>query len=341
MIRRALILVNTGTPDSFGLKDVRKFLTEFLNDPRVVDLPWLIRKILVNTIIIPFRTPRSAGLYKKLWTDEGSPIMVNLEKLVAGLQEMTGNKCLVVGTMRYGNPSLKDALGKIKREDYDEIIIFPLFPHYASSTTGSVHDLIKKVIVTGEPGPSIRLISQYYSHPLFIDALAGNILQYDPEKYDHILFSYHSLPVRHINNVHPGILYNKCNCIERMPDHGKYCYRATCYETTRLISEKLNLPGDSYSTSFQSRLTRNWLAPFTDQVLTKLASENKKRVLVVSPSFTADCLETIVEIQDEYDSLFRKAGGKELVLVKSLNYNVKWINAIIGIAGLSSDEYQL
>jgi len=336
MIRKALILVNTGTPDSHGLKDVKKFLSEFLNDPRVIDLPLIVRKILVNLVIVPFRSQRSAGMYKKLWTKEGSPLLVNLEKLVAGLQKMTGNKCMVYGAMRYGNPSLKETLGKIKRESYNEIIIFPLYPHYASSTTGSVQDLIKKEIFTRETRPSIRFINQYYSHHLFIEAFFENIRHYDPWKYDHILFSYHSLPIRHINNVHPEISLNKCNCNERMPDYGKYCYRATCYETTRLLAEKLELNSDSFSTSFQSRLNKNWLTPFTDQVLKKLASTNKKRVLVVAPSFVADCLETIVEIQDEYKSFFQQAGGEELVLVKSLNYSQKWIDAIIGITELSN-----
>lgn len=331
MIRKALILVNTGTPDSPGLKDVKKFTSEFLNDPRVMDLPSVIRKMLVNLIIVPFRSQRSAGLYKKLWTEEGSPLLVNLENLIAGLRKMIGDKCAVYGSMRYGNPSLKDTLRKIKRENYEEIIVFPLYPHYASSTTGSVHDLIKKEICTRDAGPSIKFIKQYHSHPLFIEAFSENIRQYAPWNYDHILFSYHGLPIRHINKIHPGISYDKCNCHENMPDHGKYCYRATCYETTRLLAGKLNLPTGSFSTAFQSRLTRNWLTPFTDEVLKKLASENKKRVLVVAPSFVADCLETIIEIQDEYNSLFGQAGGEELVLVKSLNNSQPWKDAIIEI----------
>lgn len=334
MIRRALILVNTGTPDSPGLKDVKKFLKEFLNDPRVIDLPWLIRKILVNLIIIPLRYRRSAGLYKKLWTNEGSPLLVNLHNLVAGLQRITGNKCVVYGTMRYGNPSLKETLRKIKKEYYDEIIVFPLFPHYASSTTGSIHNLIMKDVKTWNIIPSVRLISQYYSHPLFIKAFVENIKKYNPESYDHILFSYHGLPVRQIKKIHHGIAYTDCSCKHVMPEYGKYCYMATCYETTRLVAEKLNLAEGNFSTTFQSRMNKNWLSPFTDQVLKKLASENKKRVLVAAPSFVADCLETIVEILDEYKSIFQKSGGEELVLVKSLNDNKSWINAIVKIAEL-------
>lgn len=329
-------MVNTGTPDTPRLKDVRKFLAEFLNDPWVIDLPWVIRKMLVNLIIVPFRSPRSAGLYRKLWTEQGSPLLVNLENLIAGLREMIGDKCAVYGAMRYGNPSLKDTLRKIKRENYDEIIVFPLYPHYASSTTGSVKDLVKEETYTREGSPLVKIICQYHSHPLFIEALSENIRQYDPWNYDHILFSYHGLPISHINKVHPEISCNKCNCNERMPDHGKYCYRATCYETTRLLAEKLNLPQVSFSTSFQSRLDKNWLSPFTDQVLKELAATNKKRVLIVAPSFVADCLETIIEIQVEYKNLFGKTGGEELVLVRSLNDSQQWIDAIIEIAELSN-----
>ncbi len=336
MIRRVLILVNTGTPDSPEVKDVRKFLSEFLNDGRVIDLPWLIRKILVDLIIVPFRSRRSAGLYRKLWTKDGSPLLVNLENLISGLKKMTGNKYEVHGAMRYGNPSLKEILGKIKRENYDEIIVFPLYPQYASSTTGSVFDLVMGEIVNWNFTPSVRLISQYYSHPSCIEAFSSNIMLYDPQSYDHILFTYHSLPVRHINKIHPEISAYRCDCNEMMTKHGKFCYRATCYETTRLIANKLNLNSGKHSTSFQSSLNRSWLSPYTDQVLRKLASEHKQRVLVVAPSFVADCLETIIEIQDEYKSLFQKAGGKELVMVKSLNDSNAWINAILEITEFSN-----
>jgi ferrochelatase len=335
MIRRALILVNTGTPDSPGLRDVRKFLKEFLNDPRVIDLPWLVRKLLVNLIIVPFRAPRSADLYKKLWTDEGSPLLINLQNLAAGIQEITGSKCEVYGAMRYGNPSLKEILRKISMGVFDEIIIFPLYPHYASSTTGSVHDFVKRNLKNNASRLPVKFINQYYKHHSFIKALAENISQYDPGAYDHILFSYHGLPLRHIARIHPDRSVNECNCNEQMPVHGEYCYRATCYETTRILAEKLNLPQTGFSTSFQSRLNKNWLSPFTDRVLKQLAKTNKKRILVVAPSFAADCLETIIEIQDEYTKLFRQAGGEELVMVKSLNNNRLWIEAIFEITGLS------
>jgi len=340
MIKKALILVNTGTPDSPDIRDVRKFLSTFLNDRRVIDLPWIVRKMLVNFIIVPFRIGRSAGLYRKLWTKEGSPLLISLENLVAGLQRATGKGCDVYGAMRYGNPSLKETLMKIKEEKYDEIIVLPLYPHYASSTTGSVHALIMKEIQAWSYFPSLNLISKFHSNDLFIEAFCENIRKYDPAAFDHVLFSYHGLPVSHINKIHPEILFEKCDCPERMPEHGKYCYMAGCYETSRLIAEKLDLPPENFSTSFQSQLNKNWLTPFTDKVLKKLASEHKKRVLVVAPSFVADCLETIIEIQDEYKTLFQKVGGEKLVMVESLNDSKAWLNAIIDIAGLAVNDHK-
>lgn len=337
MSRKALILVNTGTPETPGVRDVRRFLSRFLNDGRVIDLPWLWRKILVNLMIVPFRAPRSAALYRRLWTDDGSPLLNNLEKLVAAMRVEAGENCDVIGAMRYGKPSLEEVFRHVAVEGYDEIIIFPLFPQYASSTTGSVHELVMRLASRMNVIPSLRFISQYYSHPRFIEAWAENIGQYNPEDHDHILFSYHSLPIRQVERSHPGLAAASCDCAVSMPEHGKYCYRAACYETTRLIAARLGLKEGTYSTAFQSRLTGNWLSPFTDQALHNLAAGGRKNVLVAAPSFTADCLETIVEIGDEYRHLFRQAGGGDLVMVHSLNDSSLWTTAISEIAGLAGN----
>ena len=332
--RKALILVNTGTPDSPAVADVRRFLSQFLNDARVIDIPWLARKILVNLIIIPFRAPRSAALYRQLWTDEGSPLLVNLEELVAGLQEETGESCEVSGAMRYGKPSLADVLREVADRGYDEIVIFPLYPHYASSTTGSVHELVMKMAGKMNVVPPLRFINQYYHESPFIEAWAENILRYDPSGHDHLLFSYHSLPLRQVQKVHPEVPCGTCNCTEKMPEHGKLCYRAACYETTRLIATRLGLKEGTYSTAFQSRLTGKWLSPFTDRALLQLATAGKRRVLVAAPSFTADCLETVIELGHEYKSLFESAGGEELTVAGSLNSSTLWIRTIAELAGL-------
>ncbi len=332
--RKALILVNTGTPDSPAVRDVRKFLSRFLNDARVIDLPWPARKLLVNLIIVPFRAPRSAALYRQLWTDEGSPLLVNLEKLAEGLRQESGDCCDVFATMRYGKPSLEKVLKEVADFGYDEIVIFPLYPHYASSTTGSVNDLVMRLAGKMTVVPPLRVINQYYSESPFIDAWAENLRQYDPGRHDHLLFSYHSLPLRQVQAVHPEVSCSSCSCTESMPEHGKFCYRAACYETTRLIAARLDLKEGSYSTAFQSRLTGKWLSPFTDQVLRHLASQGKKNLLIAAPSFTADCLETLIELGHEYKSLFKSAGGEELTVAGSLNFSPLWISAIAELAGM-------
>lgn len=332
--RKALILVNTGTPDSPAVRDVRRFLSGFLNDGRVIDIPWLARKILVNLIIVPFRAPKSAALYRQLWTPQGSPLLVNLERLAAGLREELSEDCDVFGAMRYGNPSLAKTFEDVAAAGYDEITVFPLYPHYASSTTGSVHELVMNLAGKMNVVPPLRFINQYYSESSFIDAWAEILRHHDPASHDHLLFSYHSLPVRQVEKVHPEVSCGTCNCTEGMPGHGKFCYRATCYDTTRLIAARLGLKEGTYSTAFQSRLTGKWLSPFTDQVLLQLAAAGKKKVLIAAPSFTADCLETVIELGHEYKSLFESAGGEELTLAESLNFSLPWIKAIAGIAGL-------
>jgi ferrochelatase len=179
--------------------------------------------------------------------------------------------------------------------------------------------------------PQIRFIDQFYSHQGFIDAFAGRIAMYDPSGYDHLLFSYHSLPVRHINAAHSQIDYKQCTCNISMPEHGKMCYRAECYETSRRIAASLNLPDGSYSTSFQSRMSSDWLGPFSDKVLKELLNSGKRKILVAAPSFVADCLETIVEIGENYSNMFRELGGEDLMLVESLNSDKQWVNAITEI----------
>ncbi len=334
MENRVLLIVNTGTPDKPEVKDVRKFLSEFLNDKRVIDLPWLVRKILVNLIIVPFRAPRSTKLYKKLWTSDGSPLLYNLNSLVIRLQSKVNNGYKVMGVMRYGNPSLRETLNKMRNSPPDKLIIFPLYPHYASSTTGSVNELTAGIVRNWDVIPDIKFIGQFYSHPEYIDAMVRHIENYNLQTFDHVLFSYHGLPLSHIQRIHPETDCSNCSCNEKFPENGTFCYKATCYETTRILSAKLNLTPERFSTSFQSRLTKKWLSPFTDETLIKLAGSGRKRVLVIAPSFVADCLETIIEIKEEYSVLFKNEGGEELVVAESLNYSDEWAESLINIAGL-------
>jgi len=337
MKNKVIVLVNTGTPDKPEKKYVRKFLSEFLNDPRVIDMPWIARKLLVNLVIVPFRTARSTRLYRRLWTVDGSPLLCNLEKLAAKLRAAAGHEYSVTAAMRYGNPSLKGALKKLQNQQVDELVIFPLFPQYASSTTGSVHEYVMKEISRWNNIPEVSLTGQFYSHHSFISAFAAQVRKYDPGKYDHVLFSYHSLPLKHIQAAHPDQDLSGCKCKDNLPEYGNSCYKAACYETTRLLAEALELPEGKYSTSFQSRFAKNWLGPFTDQTLKELAVSGKKRILFFAPSFVADCLETIVEV-DEYRNSFVNRGGEELVLVESLNDNDEWVQAVIEISQNTSPQ---
>lgn len=339
--RKAVLLINVGTPDKAEVKSVRRFLSQFLNDGRIIDMPWLLRKILVNLIIVPFRAPKSTRLYKKLWTPEGSPLSLNTEKFAGRLRQVLGEDYQVFIAMRYGIPSLKKALQQIKKQNFDELIVFPLFPQYASSTVGTILDFVMNEIETWDVIPDIRFIHQFYNHPGFLDAFSQNIAACHPEEFDHIIFSYHGLPLRQVDKVHPGISSAECICERQMPAHGNNCYKATCYETTRLLVRKLGLDRQRYSVGFQSRFSKNWLSPFTDELIKELARKGAKKILVTVPSFVADCLESLVEIEDGYGSLFRNLGGEKLTLVKSLNDNEDWVKAAADIIRGNTEEKEM
>ncbi len=331
-MKKAIVLVNTGTPDSPSVKDVRSFLREFLGDSMVIDLPWLPRKILVNLIIVPFRAPRSSLKYRKLWNEKGSPLRTSLETLAIQLGGRLGEGFLVKGAMRYGNPSLPEVMEQVRKESVSSVIIVPMFPQYASSTTGSVKRYVGQITKGWKDLPEIRFIDQFWSDRAFTDAFAMQISSYHPFKFDHVIFSYHSLPLSHIRKIHTGHEEKSCGCADSMPPYGTKCYKACCYATTRIIAAKLGLAAGSYSTAFQSAMGKRWIGPFTGKILEELALSGKKKVLITTPSFVADSLETIVEIEDEYNSLFKEKGGKELVMVKSLNENEEWLyNLIISL----------
>lgn len=326
--RTAIILVNVGTPDEPTVSAVRRYLFQFLNDRRVIDLPWLLQKFLVNMIIVPFRAPKSTKLYKILWTEKGSPLLAISNESRDKLQELLGENYEVFVGMRYQNPSLKKVLQTIKEKRFDKIIVVPMFPQYASSTAGTIVQLVNTETAKWNVIPELSIISQFYDYPGFVKSFAAQIKKYKPEEFDHIIFSYHGLPFSQTDRIHPAIKTVNCNCGVEMPDHGRFCYKATCYETTRLLAKELGLPQSAYSVAFQSRLTKNWLSPFSDLEIVKLAKEGKKRILIAAPSFIADCLETIVEIGVEYQHLFEENGGEKIQLVESLNTNADWIETL-------------
>lgn len=329
-MKRAVLLMNVGSPDAPTVPAVRRYLTEFLNDKRVIDLPFLLRKFLVNLIIIPFRVKNSTQLYLQLWTKKGSPLIYLTKDLQEKLQDkLTADADVYIG-MRYGNPSYKKALADIKEKGYDKIILVPLFPQHAMSTTETAlvaaQDQIKKLGIEAE----VLNTDQFYDHPKFVDAFVEQAKKHDLSTFDHVIFSYHGLPNRQVEKCHPGITVDACSCAESLPEHGKYCYRATCFQTSRLIAKQLELTPSDYSVAFQSRLSNNWLTPFTDAVLNEKLIEGKKRILVLAPSFVTDCLETTLEIGVEYAEDFEKKGGT-LQLVDSLNAEDNWVDALAEI----------
>lgn len=325
MKNKAVILINVGTPDSPNVGDVRKYLMEFLGDGRVIDLPWLFRKILVNIIISPIRSFKSSKLYQRLWTENGSPLLYLTKNLSAKLQVELGDDYDVYYAMRYQKPHLLSVLDKLDYLKYDKILFIPMFPHYASSTSGTVIEFIYKYMAKKNVVPQFKIMEQFYNTNEFIDSFSQIIATYNPNSYDAIIMTYHSLPLSHLDAVHPKVNHKDCSCINEMPEHGKMCYRATCYQTTRLLIKSCNLDINKVFTSFQSRLTKNWITPFTDELLIELAKQGKKKVLLVAPSFTTDCLETIIELGYEYKHLFEEAGGLELTMVRSLNDEDIWV----------------
>jgi len=331
--KTAILLLNLGTPDSPSVPAVRKYLFEFLNDPRVIDIPWLLRKILVNLIIVPFRAPKSAKLYEVLWTEKGSPLLYHGVSLREKLQQRLGDDFLVEFAMNYQSPNVKGVLQTILKQNVDRVVLFPLFPQYASSSTGSIVEKMLTLIAPEYKIPGIVIIPQFYHNPLYIEAVAAQVLKHDLQHFDHVLFSYHGLPLRQIYKSHDEIDCAHFHCTTEVNEHNLYCYHASCYATTRLLAEKLQLQEGKYSVSFQSRLNDKWLKPFSDKVLQAFPKAGKKKVLVICPSFTADCLETIVEIAYDYKKMFINAGGEELILVESLNDTLPWVEAVVDIIG--------
>jgi ferrochelatase len=330
-MKTGVLLINLGTPDSPKTSDVRKYLTQFLNDPRVIDIGAAGRFILVNGIIVPFRSSKSAKLYEKIWTKEGSPLLVNSTKVKTLLQKELGEGFIVELGMRYQSPSIESALNKLRDAQVSKIVLIPLYPQYASSSTGSSIEEAMRIIKKWEVIPSVEVISKFYDHPDFIDACVDKAKKHDLNAFDYFVFSYHGLPERHIMKGAAHYGANSCKlgaCCDVITDKNQYCYRANCFETTRQLVKRLNIPEGKYETTFQSRLNDKWIKPYSDKVVEEKAKEGKKKILVFSPAFVADCLETIYEIGIEYQELFEEHGGEKIQLVESLNDSPMWVEAL-------------
>ena len=332
MGKKGVLLVNLGTPDSPKTADVRKYLDEFLMDGRVIDINPVTRALLVKGAIVPFRAPKSAKLYREIWSDQdGSPLLYYSIQQAKLLQERLGDDYQVELAMRYQSPSIESALEKLKAANIDSLKVVALFPQYASASSGSVYQKVMELVSKWLTIPDLSFVNSFHNNELMIENFAENGRKYHPETYDHILFSFHGLPQRQLIKSDPT--QKHClkvdNCCATLTDANKFCYSAQCHDTARLIAEKLNLPKEKYTICFQSRLGNDpWVKPYTVEVVAELAKKGVKKMLVFCPAFVADCLETVYEVSVEYQEEFKALGGEKIQLVESLNDSPKFIEAL-------------
>jgi ferrochelatase len=330
MPKKAVLLLNLGSPNSTAVPDVKRYLKEFLGDERVIDRPGQpFRWLLVNAIIVPFRAPKSAEAYSTIWTPEGSPLVVTSRRVQSAVQRKVD---LPVGlAMNYGQPSIPDALRQLAAEGVEQLLLFPQYPHYAMSSWETVVAKVHREAATCAPGMRIECVLPYYSDDDYVDALVTSALPYLQEPYDHLLFSYHGIPQRHLRKADSS----HAHCLT-VPDCCNVCSpaRATCYraqvtKTTRCFVEKAGLDPAKWSVSFQSRLAGEpWLTPYTDFEYRRLATEGKKRLVVITPAFVTDCLETLEEIRVRGAEDFKAAGGNSLTHIPCLNDQPGWIDCL-------------
>lgn len=333
MVKKGVLIINLGTPDAPTTGKVRAYLREFLNDPRVIDIPMLGRWMLLNLIILPFRPKKSAAAYAKIWTSTGSPLLEHTRVFTEKLSAIVPEGFEVDFAMRYGSPSIASKLDTLLAKAPDELVVVPMYPQYSSAATGSSLEKVFELLKTKWNIPAIRVIGPFYGDHGFLDAFTEIGKPYLTSLApDHVLFSYHGLPERQIRrseNVENHCLKTDDSCCASINAKNTFCYRAQCFETTRQLATRLGLAPSQYSVCFQSRLGRTpWIKPYTDMVIPELARAGKKNLLVFSPSFTADCLETLEEITLRAHATFTEAGGEKLILVPSLNSSESWVRAV-------------
>jgi len=325
-----IILMNLGSPDSTELKDVKKYLSEFLMDGRVIDYPYIFRQMLVNGIIVPFRTKKSAEAYNTIWTNEGSPLIVNTKKLQKSLQAKIAYPVEIA--MRYGSFSPDEAFKSLikKVPDLEEVFAIPLYPHYAMSSFETAVEHAKECHKKNNYSFKLSFAKPFYNDKDYIHAMVENIRPFLQQEYDHILFSYHGVPERHIrkSDVTKKHCLTTNNCCDIDSEAHQYCYRHQCFTTTKLITNSLGISPDKFSNSFQSRLGKGWLQPFTDIRLTELPKEGVKKLLIICPAFVSDCLETLEEIAIRGKETFIEAGGLQYNMIPCLNDHPVWVEAL-------------
>lgn len=334
-IKRGILLMNLGSPDSTEVKDVARYLNEFLLDERVIDYPWLFRKILVSGLIVPKRAPLSAEAYKTIWTKDGSPLIHISRQLQAALQEIVTEPVEIA--MRYGSPSPKDGFEKLLRRnpDIEEVVAVPLYPHYAMSSYETAVEYARLIHQQEKYSFNVRFIKPFYNHPSYIAALAESMRPYLGQDYDHILFSYHGLPARHLkkSDVTGRHCLKVADCCNVNSMAHNTCYRHQVFTTTKLVMDQLQIPKEKYSISFQSRLGKGWLEPFTDIRLEQMPQEGIKKLLILCPAFVSDCLETLEEIAERGKEIFMHAGGESYTFIPCMNTQPMWVETVKTLVG--------
>ncbi|MGS2762546.1 ferrochelatase [Sinomicrobium sp. M5D2P9] len=327
---KGVLLVNLGSPDSTEVEDVKKYLDEFLMDERVIDVPWILRAFIVKGIILRTRPKNSAEAYKRIWWDEGSPLIVLSGRLREKVEELVSVP--VALAMRYGKPSLQAGLDELYRKGVTEVLLIPLYPQFAMATTETILVLAEKLRRKYFPEMSFTTLPAFYNHPDYVRVLSVSIEEaLRGKEWEHLLFSYHGVPERHIRKS--DITKSHCKidgrcCNTPSPAH-QFCYRHQCYETTKQVASYLGLKEGTYSTSFQSRLGKDpWLQPFTDKTVAGFAENGTKKMAIVTPAFVSDCLETLEEIGMEAKEDFLEKGGEEFHVVPCINDRDDWVKVL-------------
>jgi protoporphyrin/coproporphyrin ferrochelatase len=331
-MNKGVLLVNLGSPDSPSVPDVRRYLREFLMDGRVLDVNWLLRFCIVHFAILPSRPKQSAHAYRSIWTPQGSPLVVISRNVQAKLREKVALP--VELAMRYQNPPIAGAVGRLAQKGVEELLVIPLFPHYAMSSYETAVERVKEVVAELAPQMKLTVQPPCYDHPDYVAALAGSAREFLAQDYDHLLFSFHGLPERHLRQSDPthGHCLKSPDCCETPNPAHATCYRAQCFKTVAAFVQLTGVPPAKYSIAFQSRLGRDpWLSPYTDLELVRLAGRGIKRLLVICPAFVSDCLETLEEIGIRGRENFLKAGGAQLELIPCLNEHPLWLAALAGM----------
>ncbi|WP_159019134.1 ferrochelatase [Algibacter sp. L3A6] len=334
-MKKGILLVNLGSPESPEPKDVKKYLGEFLMDERVIDIPYIARAALVKGIILKTRPKASAAAYKKIWWEEGSPLIVLSERLQNKIQKEV--EYPVALAMRYGSMTIKKGLQELVDKGVEEVLLFPLYPQFAMATTETITVLAEELRQEFFPSLKIESVPAFYNKADYIEVLSNSIKRHlEGKKYDHVLFSYHGVPERHIRKsdvTQSHCKIDKSCCVTPSKAH-EYCYKHQCLEVTRLVGERLQFKEGAFSTSFQSRLGFDpWLQPYTDRTIERLGKNGVENMAIITPAFVSDCLETLEEIAMEGQEIFHEMGGKDFTTVPCLNDDdefvallSKWIN---------------